>query len=222
MSGYRIALALATLRDEIARAYPVRDTRSDGWIGDPAHRAHWESSDHNPWVVGPDGVGVVRAIDVDSSGGIGRTVAEKVRADGLAGHAAMGGGSYVIFERQIASSRQGWVWRSYSGSNPHTEHVHVSVGTAAEAYDSRARWGVFTPQAPASPGPRITVGATVRRGDTGADVRLLQRFLGVADDGDFGPLTEAAVRRYQQMRRLGVDGVVGPQTWGAILSVLRL
>ena len=44
----------------------------------------------------------------------------------------------------------------------------------------------------------------------------LQRTLGVAADGDYGPITRAAVRRYQASRGLGVDGVAGPQTLGAL------
>jgi hypothetical protein len=31
---------------------------------------------------------------------------------------------YVIYDRQINS---GYGWRHYYGSNPHTDHVHVSV-----------------------------------------------------------------------------------------------
>ncbi|MCA1702237.1 MAG: peptidoglycan-binding protein [Actinobacteria bacterium] len=37
-------------------------------------------------------------------------------------------------------------------------------------------------------------------------------------DGIFGPLTEAAVRAFQQGAGIDVDGVVGPQTWNALLS----
>jgi hypothetical protein len=63
---------------------------------------------------------------------------------------------------------------------------------------------------------------TLRQGASGEPVRRLQRALtaalgsALAIDGAFGPDTEAAVRGYQTSRGLGVDGVVGPATWGAL------
>jgi peptidoglycan hydrolase-like protein with peptidoglycan-binding domain len=49
--------------------------------------------------------------------------------------------------------------------------------------------------------------------------RLVQ--LGVAKldvDGEFGPLTEAAVKQFQRRKGLEVDGQVGPLTWTALWS----
>jgi V8-like Glu-specific endopeptidase len=37
-------------------------------------------------------------------------------------------------------------------------------------------------------------------------------------DGDFGPKTHAMVVAFQRKKGLTVDGVVGPQTWGALLA----
>jgi len=36
-------------------------------------------------------------------------------------------------------------------------------------------------------------------------------------DGIFGPRTKAAVREFQQNENLSVDGIVGRQTWTALL-----
>lgn len=47
-------------------------------------------------------------------------------------------------------------------------------------------------------------------------IEWLQKALKLPVDGEFGPETEAAVRRLQARHGLPVDGVVGPSTWSVI------
>jgi peptidoglycan hydrolase-like protein with peptidoglycan-binding domain len=75
--------------------------------------------------------------------------------------------------------------------------------------------------------------SVLRRGSTGEAVRRLQRSLVIVEllpntgiDGIFSAATERAVRSFQQVVRIGVDGIVGPQTWARlpeppVLPVLR-
>jgi N-acetylmuramoyl-L-alanine amidase len=63
----------------------------------------------------------------------------------------------------------------------------------------------------------------LRHGTTGAAVRELQERLAmagypVAADGVFAGVTERAVRAFQDARGLHVDGICGPETWGALVE----
>jgi len=49
-----------------------------------------------------------------------------------------------------------------------------------------------------------------------ADIRTLQRKVGVAADGIFGPATERALKRWQRRHGLVADGIAGPQTRSAM------
>jgi peptidoglycan DL-endopeptidase CwlO len=58
--------------------------------------------------------------------------------------------------------------------------------------------------------------AVLREGSSGPAVAAVQRLLGVAPDGDFGPITLAAVRAFQAHHGLVVDGQVGDHTLAAL------
>ena len=91
--------------------------------------------------------------------------------------------------------------------------------------------------APVAPVRESYPGAPVRRGDTGENVIFIQTALNrvsqdypaipkVAADGVFGALTEAAVRDFQKIFSLTVDGIVGRATWYQLVrlyvGILRL
>jgi N-acetylmuramoyl-L-alanine amidase len=56
-------------------------------------------------------------------------------------------------------------------------------------------------------------GHYIKRGSRGDYVKMIQRRVGVIDDGIFGPKTEAAVKEFQKKHGLKPDGIVGPKTW---------
>jgi hypothetical protein len=84
-----------------------------GWIGDAAHMA--SCSDHNE-----DDCGVVHAIDPMTPAG---TEQAKAIVNAAVGRPDV---EYVIHNRTIWSASHGWAPRAYTGSDPHTSHVHLS------------------------------------------------------------------------------------------------
>ena len=65
----------------------------------------------------------------------------------------------------------------------------------------------------------------VKKGSKGATVKALQALLNGYGyscgniDGDFGSKTESAVKAYRKANGLGVDGVVGTNTWSKLLGI---
>ena len=54
---------------------------------------------------------------------------------------------------------------------------------------------------------------TIKKGSKGELVKIVQNFLGILSDGDFGRKTEIAVMKFQMDNGLMADGVVGNNTW---------
>jgi hypothetical protein len=67
---------------------------------------------------------------------------------------------------------------------------------------------------------------TLKPGDTGSQVKTLQRALATlgfspgTPDGDYGPATQVAVEKFQVAKGLAEDGVVGPATLAALQRAL--
>ncbi len=136
---WRVAASLKHLKRQVDTRAPGRRRDSDGAIGDAAHATR--NSDHNPWVL-DGGEGVVTALDIthDPSGGCDAgALAEAIRTSRDPRV------KYIIWNRQIASSSvvrgvPAWEWRPYSGRNPHTKHVHISVKPEKPRYDATDEW----------------------------------------------------------------------------------
>jgi len=67
---------------------------------------------------------------------------------------------------------------------------------------------------------------TQSSGNRGADVLAIQYLLqhhgqSVSTDGVFGAGTVTAAKAFQTAKGLGADGIVGPQTWGALVATIR-
>lgn len=212
---WRLAASLNVLRNQLNAMSPNRSKVSDGTIGNDEHSHHW--SDHNP------DHGVVHAMDVTSDGahGIdGQKLADALLAskdDRI---------KYVISNRRIASGKDGpkpWVWRPYTGKNPHNHHTHLSVTDAGA--DRTDPWNIdldVTLKQSVKPTSR-PVNPVLALGTKGVDVERMQKALiahgaSIISDSDFGPKTEAALVAFQKAMGLVPDGRCGPYTWDALLG----
>lgn len=119
--AWRVARSLDILLGQLNRRFPQRSKVSDGSIGDAAHATR--DSDHNPWY----GPGIVTARDYTHDPAHGLDIGRL--SDELAASRDRRI-KYVIANGWILDSRAGhnpWKWVRYSGSNPHTAHLHLSV-----------------------------------------------------------------------------------------------
>jgi murein L,D-transpeptidase YcbB/YkuD len=204
--AWRLSGNLAAIRQSIWNAFSPKVTV--GTIGDPSHS--YRASDHNP-----DSRGIVCAIDVMYP--VGAKASAVVRA--AVGRADL---AYIIHNRTIWSANNGWKAARYTGSDPHTNHVHISSKHTSTADQRRVglNLGGIAPVAPAANIPAYP--GLLKRGSKGLAVQVLQQRLNergyahIAVDQDFGADTEDRVRKFQRYARIRIDGIVGPVTHRAL------
>ena len=120
-------------------------------------------------------------------------------------------------------------WAAYTGSSPHTDHIHFSFSWDG-AY-GRTSWWTGKALTTVGPGPTSTpkpttppttpsaVYSVLIQGATGADVVLAQKVIGVTPDGVFGPQTAAALRTWQGKNGVKVTGVLDAATWARMIAL---
>lgn len=223
-------------RDQLNNKFPNRDKSSEGTIGDLPHQK--ETSSHNPDETGKpefsdnDGVNEVRAADFDkdlrsSEGLTMEQVAQLWVTKARSGD--MWWVRYMIYNKRIWHKKDGYQTRLYTGSNPHTDHIHVNSDFTQEADKvTGTNWHLDELSVPGS--PTLKPPHIVKKGDKGVEVSQIQAFLRanfpayrhdvrvdrgslLVVDGDFGNQTEAWVKEFQSRCGLVEDGIVGPKTF---------
>ena len=142
---WRPAGALLALRAKLKALAPDRHTDDDGMVGDKRHWEKGSRSDHNPWIKGADGIGVVTAYDITND----------LRPEGCDDQALVDSLlkakdkriKYIIWNRTIYNSdpigsAPAWAPRKYTGENAHDKHVHISVLPNPNLYESSADWDI--------------------------------------------------------------------------------
>jgi len=210
MSSWTLAHNLDIRKKAILGCWPATKVYA---IGDAAHLN--EHSDHNA-----DSRNVVHAIDV-------MTYANGTKAMDIVRwclHAA--DLEYVIYDRKIYEASNNWQARTYTGSNPHTDHVHISGKHGSTGENSHTGTGYSLTAENSTPtgkpcGVLHPVGSRdVKQGMNGHDVKWIQEKIGSAHMGAATGAADAkftaGVKWYQQQHKLTADGIVGVHTYATM------
>jgi len=228
---WRVARSLETLLNQLNAAFPKRSKASDGSIGDANHLAEgWTASDHNPWYPVPAG-GIVTARDFTHD------PANGVDIDRLSDELAASRDpriKYVIANRLILDARpqfHPWQWIAYHGSDPHTNHLHLSVIDDPRCDEAQLWQLPMLTHAPPVVPPVTPVGNSIpdlAEGDVGEWVRRVQIWANqkfplyshLTADGIYGPLTSAVIAEFQKRAGIvGGDGRnIGQRTKAAMIQ----
>ena len=152
---------------------------------------------------------------------------------------------YVIYNHKSWASYRG-TWERYTGSDPHTSHIHISLSwNGARAHTSfwtgrtwatdygtcvifrgqpaQAPTGIVRTEPCNSPvmAPRLSRLPLLWMGSTGSNVSKAQRLLGQPVTGTFDASFRAEVLRYQGANDLPRTGTVDKPTWASLVPSSR-
>jgi hypothetical protein len=117
-----------------------------------------------------------------------------------------------------------WIAQRTAGRSPWIKYINIRLFHYSwqPTYSRRSSSDVHAHQSIRSDWTHRSIATgwpTLRRGATGPAVAGLQLMVNahptlpdLTEDGVFGPKTESAVKRLQQMRGIDVDGIAGPRT----------
>lgn len=174
------------------------------------------SKDPDDWFADPDRAPSRRAQPAAADDWIGAESRSRLPAQRLAQYlpgrwAPIGGGALLLLVVLIA-----WFAFSGGGSTP-TPAVTTNQVATTPATPTTTQ-SVASVPAPAT---------TLKPGDTGAQVKVLQRALASLGykvgtvDGDYGTATKTALEQFQTSQNLTADGLFGTATRAALIKTLN-
>jgi len=184
----------------------------------------------NPVDVRQQSVGGAGApLDIDAASGVAAPDAQQ--ADPAAPGLSAAEAAARLQMRQMSGGFSSAALMARLQAGPGQSHPATQAGDASQAQQTGAP-GATGVDIPARSRPeseaslddvRMGAGKYIRKGESGERVKALQEALNAAGiqppleaDGVCGPAMEAAIRKFQEEHGCAVDGIVGPETMGAL------
>lgn len=129
--------------------------------------------------------------------------------------------AWRVYDKPTIGSAPGGDWFHVEVAPTHADDAQYYIDAFAQATGEAPKVSAPAPApAPAKGGLTFDYpGEVIKRGSSNtAAVGLVQAVVGAIPDGNFGPQTEAKVKRWQSARGLTADGIIGPKTWKAMFG----
>jgi peptidoglycan hydrolase-like protein with peptidoglycan-binding domain len=172
----------------------------------------------------PDPNAVTFEIDNSSVGGDWPVSSEAVESliDVIVFHASQSpraGKGFALNQKDVTQAEFFIAWHSqYKATACPGPFLNSQLDYIVAECNKRAS----SPAQPSAPKPstpsKPSGNRVVKLGSTGESVKYVQTILGLKVDGQFGPITDKAVRAFQASNGLVVDGIVGPITYAALAA----